>query len=149
MDSTGHQPPRFSPPVSLALHGLKDLLAEGKASEDDEHLIIVVMLSRPRRNFLKEGQLAQMNAVDLGFRGLSMLGLDDKVDDMQNVNRITRLLKEMPKGKGKRVLANILTVYPDEPLPWVMAFDRRLGFRPGHNGRYIFIIGHPCSSMYI
>ncbi|MHB8172355.1 MAG: patatin-like phospholipase family protein [Thermincolia bacterium] len=124
-------------PVSLALHGLKDLLAEGKASEDDEHLIIVVMLSRPRRNFLKEGQLAQMNAVDLGFRGLSMLGLDDKVDDMQNVNRITRLLKEMPKGKGKRVLANILTVYPDEPLPWVMAFDRRLGFRPGHNGRYI------------
>ncbi|MDA8234639.1 MAG: patatin-like phospholipase family protein [Clostridia bacterium] len=124
-------------PISLALNGLKDLLTEGKAHEDEEHIILVVMLSRPKRNILKSDQLAKLNAVDIGLRGLNMLGLDDKVEDMENANRITRLLKEIPKGKANRVLANILTVYPDEPLPWVLAFDRRLGFRPGHNGKYI------------
>jgi len=124
-------------PISLAMDGLKDLLATGAAEEDEEHLIMIVMLSRPRRSFLTVDRMNKLNALDLGFRGLSMMGLDNMVNDMQNANRINRLLKKIPCGEGKRVLANLLTIYPDDPLPWVLAFDRRLGFRPGENGRFI------------
>lgn len=121
-------------PISTALKAMKEKVSKDPSLADKEHLILVILLDTPRKTFLDQKQIKEFRSHNYGFRGLHLLDRSNFISDIKNTAKINKLVGQ---NEQEMIRANLITIFPEINLPWVLAFDDKLGYNPQKQRTYI------------